>query len=1048
MSQQEIVAMYETDWLARKIVDIIPQDMTREWRTWQHKRAEALYDAEKQFRFRHRVRRGVTLGRLFGGGAILIGKGDKYPDEPLDVTTIKQGGLKYLHAFSRHQLSTEDYVTDLNDPAFGQPLYYRISPANVGQSAERDLRDVKIHRSRFVFFPGLEPADEMFAAEAGWGTPLFQIVRSAIIHAGASPANAAALTEEAKVDLIKIPNLHALISDDEGVQRIVERLTLANVLKSNVNMLILGGDEEFDRKQLNLAGFADLIHVHLQIACGAADIPVTRLLGQSPAGLNATGESDLRNYYDKLRGHQNTDLTEEIDRLDEALIRHVMGSRPLSATYEWTELWQPTEQERATTFNVKMDGITKLNGLGLLAPEELRPAVIDMLIDDGTLPTLDQYRMPDEEAAALIEERAQPPAEPGAEPGGPAPGSRSLNPPGLKVVQGGRKDGATVDEGLHNPFQDLEDAWAQEDVGFARYEEQEHPRGHGGKWTNKSGGGGAKPTGFRRVQASAKRETARGQATVVRAGTVRPAGGVRGAGGERPEEQSSSYARRGGADAARAGGHRGAVAVYEPTGEPRADGRPSPQLTWVESKGEEAAQDYHAAIGEAKASTRFGASVMQYPEEDYRGMRLFLTPDKMAGFALKGDDVVSAFRHTASDHKNTATEVLRLAVEQGGRRLDAFDTVLPSMYAQAGFRAVARTKFNEAFAPEGWNKDVYKKFNNGKPDVVFMAYDPERATEYTRNDGVLIDDYDEGAKHQKAAVEEARKARGEGPSPQTAQAADLLTQHHQPDVTAEEIIAKYPGAEERIAEVVQTVATMTPTDGPVEKGGHVQPDGSYTPERVALHRQILAQLLSPEAVAQATPDAGEPPTMTLLGGRGGSGKSWLTRPPTGPVDAERAFYINSDDIQAMLPDYETWKAGLYHEEASHIAGLAKEIAREAGLSLVLDATMRSPKFAKDIAAFREKGYRVEAHYMFAAPHQAAERAVGRFMRGDRYVPPAYSLSSTTNEASFDQVKDSTDRWSIWDNTGTAPKLYTRGGDWDDDADAAKRDERDKQRRAV
>lgn len=76
-----------------------------------------------------------------------------------------------------------------------------------------------------------------------------------------------------------------------------------------------------------------------------------------------------------------------------------------------------------------------------------------------------------------------------------------------------------------------------------------------------------------------------------------------------------------------------------------------------------------------------------YPPEDYAGMRLFVTADDKIGFALKGNDIVSLFKHPDNKDKGAAHAMLALAVQQGGRKLDAFDTVLPGLYSDNGFRA-------------------------------------------------------------------------------------------------------------------------------------------------------------------------------------------------------------------------------------------------------------------------------------------------------------------------------------------------------------------------
>jgi hypothetical protein len=139
----------------------------------------------------------------------------------------------------------------------------------------------------------------------------------------------------------------------------------------------------------------------------------------------------------------------------------------------------------------------------------------------------------------------------------------------------------------------------------------------------------------------------------------------------------------------------------------------------------EKAPDFHKAITQSKNKGRFGASVYVYSPEEYANMRLFQTEDGTAGLALKQDedgvDIVSGY----SSGGGNIYSLLQLAVEEGGTKLDAFDTVLPEIYSRAGFVEVDRVQWNEEFKPDGWDKEVFKRFNGGEPDIVFMRYQPE-----------------------------------------------------------------------------------------------------------------------------------------------------------------------------------------------------------------------------------------------------------------------------------------------------------------------------------
>jgi hypothetical protein len=157
---------------------------------------------------------------------------------------------------------------------------------------------------------------------------------------------------------------------------------------------------------------------------------------------------------------------------------------------------------------------------------------------------------------------------------------------------------------------------------------------------------------------------------------------------------------------------------------------------------------FHDAVAAAKAAHPDGPAVTLYPPEQYARMRTFLTDGDKAGFALNGDDIVSVFRSPESSLKRATLPIMDLATALGGKRLDAFDTVLPELYSESGFRAVARPSFDPKFAPPGWNYQRLAPFNCGKPDIifmlhdVFMVHDPAHAMPYAPGDGITAPTYE------------------------------------------------------------------------------------------------------------------------------------------------------------------------------------------------------------------------------------------------------------------------------------------------------------------
>jgi predicted kinase len=198
------------------------------------------------------------------------------------------------------------------------------------------------------------------------------------------------------------------------------------------------------------------------------------------------------------------------------------------------------------------------------------------------------------------------------------------------------------------------------------------------------------------------------------------------------------------------------------------------------------------------------------------------------------------------------------------------------------------------------------------------------------------------------------------------------------------------------------------------------PSSIYGKERLELHDEIEREIMAPDKINSAKPAEGERPTFMMLGGRGGSGKSWFQN---NIYDPGKFVILDADLIKERIPEYDGWNANQVHEESSDILEKVLQKCLEQGLNVVLDATMKTPEKAiEKLAKFIAKGYKTEAHYMHLPRQEAAKRAVMRYRNGKkegdykgRYVPVKVVLGMTTNEETFDLVKNMVDTWSFRDN---------------------------------
>jgi hypothetical protein len=294
---------------------------------------------------------------------------------------VQRGQLEFATVLPRRILTAGEIENDPLNPRYGKPKYYEVA----GSTAQR------IHPSRVAVFIGAEiPDPELHQGQhQGWGDSVLLAAYDAVRNADAIAANIGSLVYEAKVDILKIPGLGDHMADPVSRAKLQERVQLAALIKSNNGMLVIDGEEEHDSKTFTFSGLTDIDRQALQAVSGAADIPITRFLGQTPAGLSSTGESDLRNYYDSVSSMQELEIEPALVDLDEALVRSALGDRPPEIYYQWASLWQMSDAEKSKISKELAETIKILVESGLFPEDDLSEAAVNLLIEHSVLPSLE-----------------------------------------------------------------------------------------------------------------------------------------------------------------------------------------------------------------------------------------------------------------------------------------------------------------------------------------------------------------------------------------------------------------------------------------------------------------------------------------------------------------------------------------------------------------------------------------------------------------------------------------------------------------------------------
>ncbi|MBK8199222.1 MAG: DUF1073 domain-containing protein [Acidobacteria bacterium] len=386
VSDQHLLQLYRNDFLARQVVDVPADDATRPWRVWngEAKDNSALFDEEKRLRVRDRVRQALKQARLFGGAALVIHDGQADLSKPFIAASVKKGGLKALVVANRMELQPQalnKFVNDPADPHYGIPEMWNWTQKRFVQQGHKT-----IHHSRLVFITHGDAIDDGTRAEWWWGDSALEPVLSAIGDASGARSAATHLMQEANVDVIQTEGLLGRLETVKGREQVLTAAGLMSASKSNYRLLMLDKSQEYSRNAFSFGGIKDIVEIQHALVAAAADIPITRLLGRSPAGMNATGESDMLNYFAMLTAIQESTLSPCMSSFDEALIRSTFGDMKAALWYDWRRPDTLTEDMRVKHAEIRAKTVQTLAATGVMPEPVLEAAVESMLTETGDMP--------------------------------------------------------------------------------------------------------------------------------------------------------------------------------------------------------------------------------------------------------------------------------------------------------------------------------------------------------------------------------------------------------------------------------------------------------------------------------------------------------------------------------------------------------------------------------------------------------------------------------------------------------------------------------------
>jgi uncharacterized protein len=345
--------LYHADDMAARVCDVVPDEAMRQGFTLNTDDEDIVSKTHArcdELEVREKFNESWTWARVFGASAIFIGADDgQRMDQPLNENRIKT--LAFLNVLDRRHLTAASYYDDPTEPNFGRPRTYRVQSLSSGISPTRMPINVEIHESRFIIFGGARTSKRRMTDNGGWPHSILQRVYEPLKQFNSHWLSVSHLMQDASQAVFKVDGLLDTIASGE-LKTMHTRMELVDMSRSVARALLLDADKEsFERASTSFTGLADVLDKAMLRLSAAARIPATILMAQSPAGMDATGESDIRWFYDTIKAAQTNELKPRLERLLKLIFLSKDGPTGGLEPEEWNitfpPLWQMTPRETA-----------------------------------------------------------------------------------------------------------------------------------------------------------------------------------------------------------------------------------------------------------------------------------------------------------------------------------------------------------------------------------------------------------------------------------------------------------------------------------------------------------------------------------------------------------------------------------------------------------------------------------------------------------------------------------------------------------------------------
>jgi len=310
------------------------------------------------------LREALYWGALYGRGGLLLGVDDGQDLEiPLDIERVQE--LKYLEVLQCQDFQVEETYSDPLESMYGQPKIWLVTRQSDDLSEQ-----VRVHESRILLTRGV-PTSTRKRRENDWrDASVLQGPYRYLRNWDAANQGGANMMTDSSQAVLSILNFAKMLGSEDTTV-FTNRMRVLEMARSLRIMPIDAENEAFQYVERSFQGVFEMIDRAAQALAGAVGMPQTILFGRAPAGLNATGESDIRGWYDRVRAQREASYQPKLEFIVQILAKTEGLQYPDQWSVTWPSLWQETAKEKAETDKIVADTDQIYLNMGAITEDEV-----------------------------------------------------------------------------------------------------------------------------------------------------------------------------------------------------------------------------------------------------------------------------------------------------------------------------------------------------------------------------------------------------------------------------------------------------------------------------------------------------------------------------------------------------------------------------------------------------------------------------------------------------------------------------------------------------